>query len=159
MPAAAKNGASRARATGPYCATRSTIACSPGAGRRRTNVLHPATATIAPSPTTSGRIVEQRPALRIDGLSAGRGPRRAEAVTARELRQRFSPDGPVAADRPADRHHRVHAIVVGQADDRAHVLLDQEMIRRQAGPEAEGAAREDHVLNRRIDAGGGDVNQ
>src|SRR5262245_51815159 len=90
--------------------------------------------------------------------AAGR-PRRTEPVTARDLGKGLSSHGPVTTDGPADRHHGVHAVVLGQADDRAHLVLNQEMVRRQAGPEAERTAGEDHVLNGRIDAGGGDVHE
>src|SRR5262249_52537849 len=78
MPAPAKNGASLALAAGPYWATRSAIACSPGAGDGGgAGTRHPTTAAIAPTAIN----------LRFDTLAAqyslGEAPVQVRAPTCR----------------------------------------------------------------------------
>src|SRR5262245_15308048 len=61
MPAAAKNGARRARGPGPYWATRSAIVGWRGAGAGRIGARHPATSAIAPRAMPIRRPVAPRP--------------------------------------------------------------------------------------------------
>src|SRR5262245_13866023 len=61
MPAAAKNGARRARGPGPYCATRSAIVAWRGAGAGRIGARQPATSAIAPRAMPMRRTVAPRP--------------------------------------------------------------------------------------------------
>src|SRR5262249_31356429 len=68
MPAAPKNGASRALAAGPYSATRSAIAGSSGAACRRAGAPHPAIATIASTSRRRGANLRAVADLGLDAL-------------------------------------------------------------------------------------------
>src|SRR5262245_27607543 len=120
MPAATKNGTRRARASGPYWATRSAIVAGRGAGFGRIGARHPAASAIAASASPIRRTVAPRP-----NNTLTRWPRPASrtlALTVLDLATTRRRAGQIAA-----RHSFIEGEdalpVVPHADDRPALLL------------------------------------
>src|SRR6266478_9789890 len=85
------------------------------------------------------------------------GPPARPPVGVDDLGDRATDDRTERVERIADRHQREGLYVVRHPEHRLHLVLAADVVGGDRGAEPEGAAREDDVLDCRVDAGAADA--
>src|SRR5260370_8660803 len=89
--------------------------------------------------------------------AALRGPPARTAVGIGDLGDRAADERAERVERVADRHQRESLHVVRHPEHRLHLILAADVVGGDRGAEPERAAREDDVLDCRVDAGAADA--